>query len=601
MDSTIQSAVEIWLADPAIAEPDKDEIRDLQSCGNEKELSDRFYRELEFGTGGLRGVVGAGLNRMNVYTVGAAAQGLASYIVSQGELAMAGGTVIAHDSRHMSELFAKRTACVMAGNGIRAHLFAQLRPTPQLSFAIRHLQASAGVMITASHNPPEYNGFKAYWSDGVQVVPPHDQGIMDQVRQVGRFVNVKARAFEDARSDRIIRIIGPELDEAFLSAVGESCLNSPQCQDHARHLKIVFTPLHGTGGTLIPQALRQRGFEVIPVKEQSEPDGDFPTVSSPNPEETAALRMGIELARVEGADLVIGTDPDADRVGIAVPDRNGNFELVTGNQIAAMLTHYICEQLTRQGRFPHNAALVTTIVSGDMMKDIARAYGADVIETLTGFKWIGQQVSQFEADGTPENPAKTFIFGGEESYGYMPAVFTRDKDAVTSSVYIADMAAWAASQGRTLHDLLEDLFNRYGYYEEAAKNLTFRGKEGEQKIQAMMDYLRSNPPMTIGDEIVETIADLKSGEERDMQGSVVGRYELPSSNVLLFKLTDGTKVVARPSGTEPKIKFYILTRQTKGEAREQATARINAIEKDIDMWASRIASGSDAASIANEE
>jgi phosphoglucomutase len=586
MDQSVKSAVDAWLNDPAIADADKREIRDLLAVGHEKELTDRFFRGLEFGTGGVRGVIGAGLNRMNVYTVGAAAQGLANYIADQGEAARTAGVAIAYDCRRMSDLFAERTACVMAANGIPAYLFERLRPTPELSFAVRHLRCTAGVVITASHNPPQYNGFKAYWSDGVSVVPPHDKNIMAEVAKVGSFGNVKAMPADEAKAKGLLKIIGGEIDEPFLQAVQTSCLNPEVCRQQGEKLKIVYTGLHGTGSVLVPEALRRRGFrQVIEVPEQAAADGNFPTVESPNPEEGAALDMAVALAKTEGADLVIGTDPDADRVGIAVRAPSGGFELFTGNQTAALLTYYICDELTRAGRFPKNAVLVTTIVSGDMMKTIARAYGAEVIEALTGFKYIGQKVCEFEQEGTPGNPSKTYIFGAEESYGYMPGTYTRDKDAVTSACCIADLAAVTAALGKNLYDLLNELYKRFGYFQEGAKSLELPGAEGAARIRDMMQRLRTKPPASIGGIPVATIADLKTGEIRDARtGKPAGRYDLPAADVIFFTLEDSTKVIARPSGTEPKIKFYILTHAPGDDipkARAAATARIKAVIEDI--------------------
>ena len=582
----VTSAIDQWLSDPVIAEEYKQEIRDLQAAGDDKELTDRFYRDLEFGTGGLRGIIGAGRNRMNLYTVGAAAQGLANYIAQRGDEAKRAGVVIACDCRRQSDVFSERTACVLAANGITAYLFDRLRPTPELSFAVRHLGCTAGIVVTASHNPPAYNGFKAYWSDGVQVVPPHDKGIIEEVRKVGGFSHVKTMPPDDAKEKGLLKIIGAEVDEAFLNEVQNSCINPKLSKEYGPKVKIVFTGLHGTGSVLTPEALRRRGFtQVLEVPEQKEPDGEFPTVQSPNPEEGAALDLGIKLAEKEGADLVIGTDPDADRVGIAVRKPNGAFELVTGNRIAALLTYYICEELKSEGQFPDNAALVTTIVSGDMMKDIARNYGAEVIETLTGFKWIGEKVCQFEQAGSPGKPTKTYIFGAEESYGYMPAIFVRDKDAVTSTAYIADLAALAASRDETLYDLLQKLFKQYGYYQEGAKSVVLPGKEGADKIKAMMESLRTDPPKTLGGIKVAAVADMMTGQKKDpTTGAFVEQYDLPSANVLMFFLEDGTKAIARPSGTEPKIKFYILTREPGDDldkAETAATARIQAIIDDF--------------------
>ncbi len=586
MDQEIQAAVDNWLNDPAIAEADKKEIRELVDKGDETELANRFFRPLEFGTGGMRGIIGAGIHRVNNYTVGGAAQGLANYVAAQGAEAKKAGVAIACDSRLMSDEFTKRTACVMAGNGIKAYVFESLRPTPELSFAVRKLGCSAGVVVTASHNPRQYNGFKAYWSDGVQVVPPHDENIIEEVRKVGGFGNVNAMEFEQAKSAGLIEVIGKEIDEAFLEKVQESCLNPELCREQGKSLKIVFTPLHGTAAVLAPEALRRRGFQnVSVVPEQAEPDGNFPTVKKPNPEEGEALDMGIELARKEGADLVIGTDPDADRMGIAVRVGDGKFELITGNQIASLMTYYICEQMTRNKTFPNNAVLVTTIVSGDMMKDIARSYGAEVTETLTGFKWIGQKVCQYEYEGKPGKPSKTYIFGAEESYGYMPSTFVRDKDAITSTAYIAEMAAFFASQGKGLYEVLQDLFQKYGYYHEATKSLELPGAEGAGRIKAMMEELRSDPPRSLGGVEVKNFADIATGEIVDVKTQEVeGNYYLPSSDVVIFHLADGTKAIARPSGTEPKIKFYALTREKPGDleaARKKAEEKTQAIFEDL--------------------
>lgn len=586
MDAHVRDRVERWLNDPAILPADKAEIRLLFDQGDARELTDRFYRDLEFGTGGIRGIIGAGPNRMNAYTVGAAAQGLANYIARQGADAKRAGLAIACDCRRMSAEFSRRVACIMAANGITAHLFEELRPTPLLSFAVRHLRCTAGVMITASHNPPEYNGLKAYWSDGGQVVPPHDEAIIREVRAVADYASIRQMPEAEAREKGLIRSVPDSVDAAFLALVDSSVLAPQVCREQGRRLKIVFTPLHGTGGTLIPQALRRRGFEhVLEEPAQSMPDGNFPTVKSPNPEEGPALKMGIELARREKGELVIASDPDADRVGIAVRDGAGEYRLMTGNQTAAILTWYICEQLQRQGRMPSNAVMLTTIVSSDLMKEIARSYGAEVVEVLTGFKWIADRVRQYELAGTPGHPAKTYIFGAEESYGYMPCDFVRDKDAVTSAAMIAEAAAFAAAEGKTLLDLLDDLFRRYGYHEEGAKSLTLPGADGAAKIQAIMSGLRASPPRELGGAAVMTSGDLKSGEIRECgSGRVTGRYDLPASDVIVLTLADGTKVIARPSGTEPKIKFYILVKEPAADlvaARERAAEKNAAIQRSI--------------------
>ncbi|HPZ98917.1 MAG TPA: phospho-sugar mutase, partial [Phycisphaerae bacterium] len=523
-------------------------------------------------------------------TVGAAAQGLANYIRKRGPEAMKAGVAIAYDCRNKSDVFALRTASVMAGNGITAYLFERLRPTPELSFAVRHLGCAAGVVITASHNPPEYNGFKVYGADGCQVIAPEDEAIIREVRSVGGFGNVKTMDPKEAGEEGLIKIIGGNVDGPFLEAVQGTILNRAACQAMGKTLKIVYTPLHGTGVTLIPEALRRRGFEkVIVVPEQAEPNGDFPTVAYPNPEEPAAFQLGIELAKKEDADLVIATDPDADRMGLAVATEDDQFELLTGNQIMALLTWYVCEQRKKTAKLPPNAVVISTIVSGDLMKEIARSYGVEVVEVLTGFKYIGAKIREYEQAGDPGAPSKVYVFGGEESYGYMPATFTRDKDAVTSTALVAEMAAMAAEQGLSLYDVLVRLFEQFGYFQEGTKNITLKGKEGAEKIQAIMASLRASPPAAFAGVAVKTIADLQTGEIKDARtGKIVGKYDLPSSNVMLFTLDDGTKVIGRPSGTEPKIKFYVLVREPGDDlvkARAAATAKIDAIYAQIDELA----------------
>lgn len=584
LDATVKTAVDAWLANPAIVEADRAEIRGLLDAGNESELTDRFYTDLSFGTGGLRGVLGAGRNRMNVYTVGAAAQGMAAYIARQGDAAKSAGVAIAHDCRRMSREFAMRTALVLAGNGIKAYVFEKLRPTPALSFAVRHLNCMAGVVITASHNPPEYNGFKAYWQGGAQVVPPHDKGIIDAVRAVGGFENVRSLDEEAARKQGLLVDIGDAVDEAYLSRVQETCLNPTVCREYGSQLKIVYTSLHGTGGQLIPQALKRRGFEhVYEVAEQAEPDGEFPTVKSPNPEEPAALAMANDLAKRESADIVIGTDPDADRVGMTVRDADGKYVHLTGNRIGALLTWYICEQHKHRKTMPKRGIVLSTIVSSDQMKVIAESYGAEVIETLTGFKWIAEQMAKIDADEGPD--ARTFLFGAEESYGYLPVTFVRDKDAVASAAFIAEAAAYAEAIGKTLIDVLDDLARAFGVYAEGAKSITLKGKSGAEQIVTIMNGLRSECPASIGGIAVERVGDLKTGAivERS-SGERVGGYELPASDVIVMVLEDGSKVIARPSGTEPKIKFYFLVREAGEDvkaASAEAAAKIARLEEDV--------------------
>ncbi|HWL92466.1 MAG TPA: phospho-sugar mutase [Phycisphaerae bacterium] len=586
----IQSAAEAWLSDPVIAETDKAEIRQLLEQSAYEELTDRFYRDLEFGTGGMRGLLGAGRNRMNLHTVGAAAQGLANYILSAADGPDPLSVAIACDCRRMSEAFAARVAGVMAGNNIRAYLFDALRPTPELSFAVRHLGCTAGVMITASHNPPEYNGLKVYWRDGAQVVPPHDEGIIAEVRRVQSFSSVKQCSDRDALNRGLIVFKGKDIDLAFLQEIDRTCLSPQLSRKHGERLKIVYTPLHGTGYDLVPAALQRRGFQhVIREPRQSIPSGEFPTVKSPNPEEPAALAMGIALAQQENADLVLATDPDADRVGIAVRGADGSYTLLTGNRIGALLTYYICEQLRVAGRLPENAVMFSTIVSSDLAKEIARAYGVEVVETLTGFKWIAAKIREYEEAAARGQPTKTFIFGMEESYGYLPDAFVRDKDAVTSCAFIADAAAFAAERGQTLYELLETLFRKYGYFQEGTKNVTLKGKTGAAQIAAIMQRLRSDPPRQLGGTPVVSVSDIMTGMTRRLgeDGGERREFDLPASDVLIFMLADGTKVISRPSGTEPKIKFYVLARLGERDLARAETACSHLIEK-IDMDLQRL-------------
>ena len=595
-DSDIKAEASAWINDPAIADADKTEIKALIAAGADglAELTDRFYKSLDFGTGGLRGVIGAGLNRMNLYTVGAAAQGLANYIKKQGEPPMAAGVAIAYDCRRMSPEFALRTALVMSGNGINAFLFPRLRPTPTLSFAVRHLGCIAGVVVTASHNPPEYNGFKVYWRDGAQVVPPHDRGIIEEVRNVGGFENVRADDERTARANLRLKDIGADVDEAYLKSVTDDCLVPDLVEKNGKDIKIVFSSLHGTGGEMVPEALKRRGFSnVISVAEQAEPDGEFPTVASPNPEEAAAWELPLAYARKHKADLVIATDPDADRVGAAVPDADGDYHLLTGNRIAALLTEFICAARKETDNMPKQGVVLSTVVSSDQMKDIARDHGCEVIETLTGFKWIAEQIGKFDE---PDDE-RVFLFGAEESYGYLPSAKVRDKDAVASAAFLADAVAFAKSQGQSLWQLLETLYQRHGYFEEFTKSITLKGKSGADQIKHIMSTIRVDPPRELAGDPVLRVADLSSGEVRDAKlGTVVDQFRLPPADVVML-MTANCKLIARPSGTEPKIKFYVLVRAQENDiviARADAKTRIESITATVIELVDRVTAGGSA-------
>ena len=519
-------------------------------------LTDAFYKDLDFGTGGLRGTMGVGSNRVNRYTLGMATQGLANYL--KGSFSEPIRVVISHDSRHHSREFAVQTAEIFSANGMDAYLFPDLRPTPLLSFAIRHLGCQSGIMITASHNPPEYNGYKVYWSDGGQLVPPHDKAVIDEVRQVA----ADAVLF-DADPGRIHEL-GTEVEDAYLEKLKSVSLGNSGKKD----LKIVFTSIHGTAITLMPQALKALGFEnVQSVQQQSVPDGSFPTVKSPNPEEAEALDMAVQQAEKTGADLVIGCDPDADRVGIAVRDHAGDLTLLNGNQTAAVLIYYLLESWKAQGKLNGQQFIAETIVTSDLLQEMAKAYGVDCQICLTGFKWIADLIRK-------EEGKKTFIGGGEESYGYLVGDFVRDKDAIGSAALIAEAAAWAKAKGSSFFGELEAIHLRFGLYEESLKSVTKKGKDGAAAITAMMDRLRSTPPTELAGSKVIRIKDFEKGVEHDLFSGSRATIDLPRSNVLQFFTEDGYKITARPSGTEPKIKFYISLRSEVGNTDELRERRV---------------------------
>jgi phosphoglucomutase len=540
-----------------------------------KELEDRFYRNLEFGTGGLRGVIGGGYNRMNTLVVKSATQGLAAYLIKAfPEKAAAGklSAVIAFDSRHYSAEFAEAAALIFAGNGIKAWLFSSLRPTPELSFAIRYLQCDTGIVVTASHNPPQYNGYKAYWNDGSQVVPPHDTGIIDEVNNVKAITEIPR---QEALDRGLLKIIDKEVDEPYQAMVKSRLFRPDLIKARAAEVKIVYTPLHGTGAMHVEKVLGDLGLKVITVPEQREGDGNFPTVSFPNPEEAAALDMAIKLGTKEKADVVMATDPDADRFGVAVPNGSGGFTLVTGNQMGVLLADYIFLSLKESGKLPPNAAMINSIVTTGMQKRVAEYYGAVCAECLTGFKWIADVMRKWESGAAGEGGAKNFVFGTEESYGYLVETEVRDKDGVSAAALTAEMTLYWRSKGRSLLDRLEDLYKICGYWQEMGISKYFQGPEGPAIMQGIMDKYRSSPPENLGGIKIARVRDLKNGAEG-----------LPPSDVLQFFLQDGTVVSARPSGTEPKIKFYATCRAEAGSAgleaaRNEAARKLDAIKKDI--------------------
>jgi phosphoglucomutase len=549
MSEDIKEKAKQWLSGNFDAAT-RQEVENLLKEGNEKELTEAFYRDLEFGTGGLRGIMGVGTNRMNIYTVGMATQGLSNYMRLNFPDIELPKVAIAHDSRNNSRLFAKTCANIFSANGFYVYLFDSLRPTPELSFAIRYLKCQGGVVITASHNPKEYNGFKAYWNDGGQLIAPHDTNVIDEVRKITSPAQVR---FQPEREN--IEIIGEDFDEIYIDKVKSLSL-SPDAVKKNKDIKIVYTPIHGTGVYLVPKVLKKFGFaNIINVPEQDIPDGNFPTVKSPNPENAEALKMAIEKAIETGADLVMATDPDADRVGIAVRDKSNKFILLNGNQTGALLIYYLILRWHQSGKIKGNEYIVKTIVTSDLLSDIAKKYEVENFDVLTGFKFIADIIKQNEGK-------KLFIGGGEESYGYLAGEFVRDKDAVMACALIAEMAAWAKEQDKSMFDILTDIYLEFGFYKEKLMNLEKHGKEGAEEIARMMNDFRENPPTEINNSKVKCIKDYKKCLSFDMENNKTDKIELPNSDVLQFILKDGTKISVRPSGTEPKIKFYV---STKGE------------------------------------
>jgi phosphoglucomutase len=553
MNSTERAAN--WLASEIIDSTTKEAIGQLKL--NPAELHDAFYTDLEFGTGGLRGVMGVGTNRMNKYTVGMATQGLANYLKLQFPNE-AIKVAVAHDSRNQSDFFTEITASVFSANGIKVYLFPELRPTPELSFAIRTLGCQSGVVITASHNPKEYNGYKAYWSDGAQLIAPHDKGVIAEVRKITTFEQVK---FE--KNPALIEYLKDDIDEAYLDAI--HALSRTQEVD--KSCKIVYSPIHGTGITLVPRVLKKFGFTNVQVVEaQATPDGNFPTVVYPNPEEKEAMKMALQAASTWDADIVMATDPDADRVGIGVKNHRGEFQLLNGNQTGALLIYYLLKMDQKHG-FKGNEFIAKTIVTSDLLSDIAAKFGVKSYETLTGFKYIAQLIREKEG-------VETYIGGGEESYGYMISDYVRDKDAIASCALLAEVCGWAKHNKKSLYDLLLDIYQEFGYYQELLHSLTKKGESGLQEISAMMERFRSNQPRRLGGVETVQMIDYQLGTKTDLRTNETVKIQFPTSNVLQFVTADGAKVSLRPSGTEPKIKFYfsVKTELHSKEAFDESSA-----------------------------
>ncbi len=550
---------EEWMSNPYFDEDTKKELADIAE--DENEIKERFYADLEFGTAGLRGIIGAGVNRMNIYVVRRATQGLANYIKKQG--AESKGVAIAYDSRRMSPEFSEEAALCLAANGIKAYRFESLRPTPELSFAVRHLGCIAGINVTASHNPPEYNGYKVYWEDGAQITPPHDTGIMDEVKAITDLSTCKTMDKAEAEKAGLYVTIGAEVDDAYIAELKKLVLHQDAIDTYGKDIKIVYTPLHGTGNIPARRILKEIGFEnVYVVPEQELPDGEFPTVSYPNPEAAEAFELALKLAKEKDADLVLATDPDADRLGVYVKDtKSGEYITLTGNMSGCLLADYeISQKKALAGSLPEDGALIKTIVTSNLADEIAKAYDIRLIEVLTGFKYIGQQILNFETTGKG-----TYLFGFEESYGCLIGTHARDKDAIVATMALCEAAAYFKSQGKTLWDAMVDMYDKYGYCIDDIQSISLKGIEGLAKIQEIMNTLRENTPTKIGKYEVVSARDYKADTIKNLATGEVTATGLPTSNVLYYDLTEDAWLCVRPSGTEPKVKFYYGVKGTSLE------------------------------------
>lgn len=562
---------ESWLNNPYFDEATRAELASISA--DEKEIQERFYMDLEFGTAGLRGIIGAGTNRMNIYTVRKATQGLANYIKkNHGEQK---GVAISYDSRHMSPEFADEAALCLAANGIKAYVFESLRPTPELSYAVRKLGCIAGINITASHNPAEYNGYKVYWEDGAQITPPHDTGIMDEVKAVTDWSSVKTVPLDDAKKDGLYITIGADVDDPYTEELKKLVIRKDCIEQMADKLKIVYTPLHGTGNIPVRRVLKELGFQnVYVVPEQEKPDGDFPTVPYPNPEAEAAFELGMALGKKVDADLILATDPDADRLGVYVKDSvTGEYHPLTGNMSGCLIGEYIISQTKEKQGLPADGAYIRSIVTTTLADAIAKNYGVKLIEVLTGFKYIGQKILEFENTGKG-----TYLFGMEESYGCLPGTYARDKDAVAASMFLCEAAAYYKTKNMTLWDAMLSMYEKYGYYYDHVESITLKGMEGLAKIKEIMTSLRKDGPKTIGDYAVLAVRDYESGKKTVLASGETTPVDLPKSNVLYYELNDDAWVCVRPSGTEPKIKFYI---GVKGTSMEDAIQKSKTLAKEM--------------------
>ncbi|SFJ76911.1 MULTISPECIES: phospho-sugar mutase [unclassified Bacillus (in: firmicutes)] len=563
---------ERWISFADLDAELKQQLEAMQS--DEKKIEDSFYKNLEFGTGGMRGELGAGTNRLNVYTVRKATEGLARFIENQGEEAKARGVVVAYDSRHKSPEFAMEVAATLGAHGIKTYVFESLRPTPELSFAVRYLHTYSGIVLTASHNPPEYNGYKVYGDDGGQLPPKEADELIQYVNNVSDELTVAVADVEQLKQNGLLQIIGQEVDDAYLEQLKTVILNKELVKEVGQDLKIVFSPLHGTSNIPARRGLEAVGFKnVTVVKEQEQPDPDFSTVKSPNPEEHAAFELAIRYGEEIDADVLIATDPDADRLGVAVRNHDGEYQVLTGNQTGALMLDYLLSQKKEQGILQANGVVLKTIVTSELGRTIAKSYGLDTIDTLTGFKFIGEKIKQYEASGEYE-----FQFGYEESYGYLIRPFCRDKDAVQSVLFACEVAAYYKAQGKTLYDGLLEVFEKYGYFREGLVSLTLKGKDGAEQIQNMMTSFRENRPTEVADLEVTIAEDYKASVRTKVKENVTEEIELPKSNVLKYYLADGSWFCLRPSGTEPKIKFYF---GVQGDSLQRSEEKLEAIKEDI--------------------
>ena len=565
---------DFWLEDAYFDEKTRQELKSIE--GNEKEIEDRFYKELEFGTGGLRGVIGAGTNRMNIYTVRKATQGLANYIISQGGKEK--GVAIAYDSRRMSPEFADEAALCLAANGIKAYVFDALRPTPELSFALRYLGCISGIVITASHNPPEYNGYKAYWEDGAQVTAPKDKEIIEEVKKVTDYHQVKTMDKDEAVKAGLYQVIGAEIDDAYMVELKKQIIHPEIIKEVADDIRIVYSPFHGTGNVPVRRILSELGFKhVYVVPEQELPDPDFTTLDYPNPEDPKAFTLALKLAKEKNADIVLATDPDADRLGIyALDTKSGEYVPFTGNMSGMLIAEYILRERTATGKMPENPALVTTIVTTNMARAISDDYKVKFIEVLTGFKYIGEQIKWFEQSGS-----NNYVFGLEESYGCLAGTHARDKDAMVAVMCLCEMAAWCKKNGITVWDQMLKLYEKYGYFKETQYAITLKGIDGSKQIAEMMDKLRGNPPKNFGELKVKELRDYDRDVTTDMETGEQRPTGLPKSNVLYFDLTNDSWCCARPSGTEPKIKFYM---GVKGNSLEDAQDKVEKLTEALKAY-----------------